>query len=168
MFVFVHYWKAIVLQLSHTKCRAAVVCLSSAPLSFQCELLVTVAGDGQEVKGSSDVLSLLHTRHLYFYIFVPTWPFPSFLKKKKCGTQKIYLGANGWRLLRKHYSRLRFLWMKGLWEDNYSREWTCTNFRSINVTVINPLTFRRRIKSRLPFAGIIRRLPYSTRFQDKG
>jgi len=30
------------------------------------------------------------------------------------------------------------------------------------------LTFRRRIKSLLPFAGIIRRLPYSTRFQDKG
>ena len=29
------------------------------------------------------------------------------------------------------------------------------------------LTFRRRIKSRLPFAGIIRRLSYSTRFQDK-
>ena len=41
-------------------------------------------------------------------------------------------------------------------------------------TVVNKLrflvalTFRRRIKSRLPFAGIIRRLPYSTRFQDKG
>ena len=30
------------------------------------------------------------------------------------------------------------------------------------------LTFRRRIKSRLPFADIIRRLTYSTRFQDKG
>ena len=30
------------------------------------------------------------------------------------------------------------------------------------------LTFRRRIKSRLPFAGIIRSSPYSTRFQDKG
>ena len=30
------------------------------------------------------------------------------------------------------------------------------------------LTLRRRIKSHLPFAGIIRRLPYSTRFQDKG
>ena len=30
------------------------------------------------------------------------------------------------------------------------------------------LTFRRRIQSRLPFAGIIRRLSYSTRFQDKG
>ena len=29
------------------------------------------------------------------------------------------------------------------------------------------LIFRRRIKSRLPFAGITRRLPYSTRFQDK-
>jgi len=28
------------------------------------------------------------------------------------------------------------------------------------------LTFRRRIKSRLPFAGIIRKLPYSTCFQD--
>ena len=34
-------------------------------------------------------------------------------------------------------------------------------------THINTLTFRRRIKSRLPFAGIVRRLPYSTRFQDK-
>ena len=33
---------------------------------------------------------------------------------------------------------------------------------------LDKLTFRRRIKSRLPFAGIIRRLPYSTRFQDKG
>jgi len=30
------------------------------------------------------------------------------------------------------------------------------------------LTFRRRIKSCLPFAGIIRRLTYSTHFQDKG
>jgi len=30
------------------------------------------------------------------------------------------------------------------------------------------LTFRRRIKSRLPFAGIIKRLPYSTLFQNKG
>jgi len=34
--------------------------------------------------------------------------------------------------------------------------------------VRSPLNFRRRIKSRMPFAGIIRRLPYSTRFQDKG
>jgi len=31
-----------------------------------------------------------------------------------------------------------------------------------------PLTFRHRIKYRLPFAGIIKSLPYSTRFQDKG
>jgi len=30
------------------------------------------------------------------------------------------------------------------------------------------LNLRRRIKSRVPFAGIIRRLTYSTRFQDKG
>jgi len=35
-------------------------------------------------------------------------------------------------------------------------------------TGISPLTFTSRIKSRLPFAGIIRRLPYSTGFQDKG
>ena len=34
--------------------------------------------------------------------------------------------------------------------------------------LIWPLTFKRRIKSRLPFAGIIRSSPYSTRFQDKG
>ena len=30
------------------------------------------------------------------------------------------------------------------------------------------LTFKRRIKSRLPFAGIIRSSPYLPRFQDKG
>ena len=30
------------------------------------------------------------------------------------------------------------------------------------------LTFKRRIKSHLPFAGIIRSSPYSLRFQDKG
>ena len=30
------------------------------------------------------------------------------------------------------------------------------------------LTFKRRIKSHLPFAGIIRSSPYSTRFQYKG
>jgi len=30
------------------------------------------------------------------------------------------------------------------------------------------LNFKRRIKSHLPFAGIIRISPYSTRFQDKG
>ena len=30
------------------------------------------------------------------------------------------------------------------------------------------LTFRCRIKSRLPFAGIIRSSPYSADFQDKG
>jgi len=40
-----------------------------------------------------------------------------------------------------------------------SQRWRHIEFR---------LTFRRRIKSRLPFAGIIRRLTYSTRFQDKG
>ena len=31
-----------------------------------------------------------------------------------------------------------------------------------------PLTFKRRIKSHLQFAGIIRSSPYSPRFQDKG
>ena len=30
------------------------------------------------------------------------------------------------------------------------------------------LTFKRRIKSHLPFAGIIRSSPYSPGFQDKG
>ena len=35
-------------------------------------------------------------------------------------------------------------------------------------TIVINLTFRRRIKSRLPFAGIIRNLPYSTLYQDTG
>ena len=40
--------------------------------------------------------------------------------------------------------------------------------RTQNFGSYEQLTFGRRIKSRLPYAGIIRRLPYSTRFQDKG
>ena len=39
------------------------------------------------------------------------------------------------------------------------------NFKSDIMCI---LTFKRRIKSRLPFAGIIRSSPYSTRFQVKG
>jgi len=38
----------------------------------------------------------------------------------------------------------------------------------IDRTEMSTLTFKRRIKSHLPFAGIIRSSPYSTRFQDKG
>ena len=37
----------------------------------------------------------------------------------------------------------------------------------VYVRLVYWLNFRRRIKSRLPFAAIIR-LPYSTCFQDKG
>jgi len=33
---------------------------------------------------------------------------------------------------------------------------------------VGPLNFKRRIKSHLPFAGIIRSSPYSPRLQDKG
>ena len=42
------------------------------------------------------------------------------------------------------------------------------NLISIPSQAENLLTFKRRIKSRLPFAGIIMSSPYSTRFQDKG
>ena len=40
-------------------------------------------------------------------------------------------------------------------------------YRILFVTIIQ-LTFKRRIKYRLPFAGIIRSSPYSPRFQDNG
>ena len=54
--------------------------------------------------------------------------------------------------------------------DRLPSEAEATNsFRASDEFIIGrTLTFRRRIKSRLPFAGIIRRLSYSTRFQDKG
>ena len=40
--------------------------------------------------------------------------------------------------------------------------------RKVRITGRHLLTFKRIIKSRLPFAGIIRSSPYSPRFQDKG
>ena len=44
----------------------------------------------------------------------------------------------------------------------------CTGDNLYYVLFFICLTFKRRIKSHLPFAGIIRGSPYSTRFQDKG
>jgi len=39
---------------------------------------------------------------------------------------------------------------------------------ALSTAVRFSLTFKRRIKSHLPFAGIIRSSPYSPSFQDKG
>ena len=39
---------------------------------------------------------------------------------------------------------------------------------SDSIDGLSHLTFRRQIKSRLPFAAVFRRISYSTRFQDKG
>ena len=47
--------------------------------------------------------------------------------------------------------------------SGFETEANCTN----NCVQIH-FTFKRRIKSHLPFAGIIRSSPYSPRFQDKG
>jgi len=41
-------------------------------------------------------------------------------------------------------------------------------FPCVTATLDGTLTFKRRIKSNLPFAGIIRSSPYSPRFQDNG
>ena len=46
----------------------------------------------------------------------------------------------------------------------------CNQFRGlyIKVNISEILNFKRRIKSHLPFAGIIRSSPYSPHFQGKG
>jgi len=41
-------------------------------------------------------------------------------------------------------------------------------FLSFLHQITGVLTFKRRIKSHMPFAGVIRSSPYSPRFQDKG
>ena len=46
---------------------------------------------------------------------------------------------------------------------------TVSKISRVGVTyALRLLTFKRRIKSHLPFAGIIRNSPYSPRFQDNG
>jgi len=44
----------------------------------------------------------------------------------------------------------------------------CNAMKKKCITKNVQLTFKRRIKSHLPFAGIIRSSPYSSRFQDNG
>jgi len=43
-----------------------------------------------------------------------------------------------------------------------------SNHSHLDTIFVSTLTFKRRIKSHLAFAGIIRSSPYSTGFQDKG
>ena len=52
--------------------------------------------------------------------------------------------------------------------DKLARKFPDAQGDNIIIMYRSLINFRRRIKSRLPFAGIIRMLPYSTRFQDKG
>ena len=51
----------------------------------------------------------------------------------------------------------------------WQTKWLCEHSADISTRrfYLEVLIFKRRIKSRLPFAGIIRRSPYSPRFQDK-
>ena len=76
-----------------------------------------------------------------------------FYKNSTVGIQLIVQKAYNYR----HHLMLRLI----LYSEFRGHKISC-------YTLILLLTFRRRIKSRLPFAGIIRRLTYSTRFQDKG
>ena len=59
----------------------------------------------------------------------------------------------------------------GLYSPTYAQPSAIKQIRQalkIGLPSLRTLTFRRWIKSRLPFAGIIRSSPYSTGFQDKG
>ena len=111
-------------------------------------LTVGAAGDGHWRRSRCQgelwcAFTTPHTTSLFLHLCSYV-TFSFFLLQKKCGTRKIYLGANGWRLLRKHGSRLRVLWMKGLWEDNYCHVWTCTYFSSTIAIIINPLKTKHR------------------------
>jgi len=68
-----------------------------------------------------------------------------------------------------------YIWYLNAQKEYGQVDWWCKVTREnclaalySTVCLYGMLIFRRRIKSRLPFAGIFRRLPYSTRFQDKG
>lgn len=76
-----YFRNAAVLQLSWTDCKlltcraASDSCglpLFSAIVLSYWKLLVSATEDGQDVKESSEMCSLLYTRHFYFYNFVPT------------------------------------------------------------------------------------------------
>ena len=54
---------------------------------------------------------------------------------------------------------------KTLWGGEF--KWT-KDTQNVTIYKLTVLTFKQRIKSHLPFAGIIRSSPYSPRFQDNG
>ena len=91
------------------------------------------------------------------------------------------LGRNSWQDNKADPQSVKYLTSWRFFVDVLCCNWysclqhvqNCSNtaiyFTSLgNIIPLCYLTFRRRVKSHLPFAGIIRRLPYSTRFQDKG
>jgi len=64
------------------------------------------------------------------------------------------------------YLRLQF--SMSMFFRSYSTDSSHLTLSFPTLWVPSGLTFKRRIKSRLQFAGVIRISPYSTRFQDKG
>ena len=59
--------------------------------------------------------------------------------------------------------------MKVVWLEKQTWMWIKSITHNKTIKKLNiALNFKRRIKSHLPFAGIIRSSPYSPRFQDKG
>ena len=93
------------------------------------------------------------------------------LLRKICRTVSLSMLINSVtaRMLRRWFCRTISLNLSMLASVFYVLGWLGRWLTPISsLPSLNFLTFRRRIKPRLPFAGIISRLIYSTRFQDKG
>ena len=89
--------------------------------------------------------------------------FPDFMTTAQEGGKVVSLTH------RPHLPPGKFSWYPFLLEAESTPGPKCDRNDYVNgkFQLHHPLTYKRRIKSHLPFAGIISS-PYSTRFQDKG
>ena len=117
------------------------------------------------------------TCHIIPHIYAPILlTFLPFLKKKQAALvankHSKCSGGDVELFTLSESSRFRPVRTRSVMSNTLARRWrrngTETRRRLSRQHEHLRLTFKRRIKSHLPFAGIIRSSPYSPRFQDNG
>ena len=134
-------------QTDKTKPIVALLSFANAPKSnsITCERSVLLCDVVQQLSLRESRSTAPVNRYLPFSTVnshPPVQKYNKFVRRIKCSKALVFLYLNS------HSNSVVS-----------TRNWTHTYYN---------FTFRRRIKSRLPFAGVIKRLPYSTRSQDKG
>jgi len=153
-------------KITHQFCGFYNVSLLVCPWGWQ--LSWDVLADAVFLSDKSATLRAQQRDTLYFQIICWGSLSESFIQ-----SINIFLSGSFFQERLHHQARIPYEGPRSWFGQNVREYWlkilqTALLLLKVMCSDFVSLTFRRRIKSRLPFAGIIRSSPYSPRFQDKG